>query len=284
LIPKVEREHPEIANLVRRMDFYGLDSAFDYDPLWKRMEELRVPATFHGQTVGTWFGPLSPSTNTFNRLVTVGHQYPALVLALLLGGVVQRFPKLKFLFLEAGAGWISSLYVSLIGVAMKRGKGGIQKYNPANIDVAQVKRLVAEWGSDRERRHLDWIDTITQDLVTPEVLDDFAAVDFSTPQELRDLFVEHFYAGTEADDYSNGFACGKLPHGARIRTTFGSDIGHWDVTDGLDCLPEAYELLEDGVLDAEQLEAFLFSNAYEFYTSQNPEFFVGTVLEDYQPS
>ena len=284
LIPKIEREHPEVADLVQRMDFYGLDSAYDYDPLWKRMEELGVPATFHGQTVGTWFGPLSPSINTFNRLVTPGHQYPALLLAFLLGGVVKRFPKLKFMFQEGGAGWMSSLYVSLLGVAMKRGGGGIQKYNPANLDVLELKRLVGEWGSDRERKHLDWIDTITENLVTPEVLDDFAAVDYETAEDFRDVFVEHFYAGCEADDYTNGFAYSKLPYGARLRTTFGSDIGHWDVTDACECLREAYELLEDGILDAEQLKAFLCGNAYEFYTSSNPDFFAGTVLEEYRPS
>jgi predicted TIM-barrel fold metal-dependent hydrolase len=280
-IPKVEREHPDLSSLVQRMDFYGMDSAYDYDPLWKRMVELRVAPTFHGQTVGTWFGPISPSNNTFNRLVTVGHQYPALLLAFLLGGVVKRFPRLKFMFQEGGAGWMASLYVSMLGIAMKRGGGRVENYNPARLDISELKRLVTEWGGDRERSHIDWIDNLTQDLVTPEVLDDFAAIDYSSAEEFTEVFVSHFYAGCEGDDFSNGFAYSKLPHGAQLRTTFGSDIGHWDVMDAGDCLPEAYELLEDGVLNASQLKAFLFDNAYEFYTSTNPDFFQGTTLEDY---
>ena len=36
----------------------------------------------------------------------------------------------------------------------------------------------------------------------------------------------------------------------------GSDIGHWDVPDMRDVVPEAYELVEDGRLVADQFRAF----------------------------
>ena len=42
-------------------------------------------------------------------------------------------------------------------------------------------------------------------------------------------------------------AFGKMmPLGARINERFSSDIGHFDVVDMRDPLPEAYELVEDG--------------------------------------
>jgi hypothetical protein len=284
-IPAYERElGPDAAAAIRRIDFYGLDAAYDYDPLWQRMVDLKVPATFHGQTVGTWFGPSSISNNTFNRLGAVGYSYPALLLAFLLGGVVRRFPTLKFMFQEGGAGWMSSLFCSLLGVWEKRGGHHIETYNPQRLDMAKLQALVSEYGGDRERNHLDWLADLQVGLVTPEVLDDFREVGAATALEFRDIFVEHFYAGCEADDYTNGFAYSRLPHGAELRTTFGSDIGHWDVTDATECLPEAYELLEHGILTERQLEAFLFGNAYEFYTSTNPDFFVGTTLEKYRPA
>ena len=44
--------------------------------------------------------------------------------------------------------------------------------------------------------------------------------------------------------------------------------------------PEACELVADGLLDREQLREFLFTNAVEFWTANNPNFFAGTAVED----
>jgi predicted TIM-barrel fold metal-dependent hydrolase len=279
-VAKVEREHPDAAHLARRVDFYGIDSVHDYDPVWHRCVELGVPVTFHGQTVGTWVGPVSVSNNSFNRLSVIGNNYPALLLALLLGGVVDRFPRLKFVFQEGGAGWMTALYAQLLGVWEKRNGAGIGNFDPARLDVTEFARLVEKYGGERERRHLDWVAGLTQDLATPETLDEFALVGADTAEELRDLFVSHFYAGCEADDWTNAHAFAGNPLGAVLKTTFGSDIGHWDVLEANDVLPEAFELVEDGALSPEQLRAFLFDNAAELYTSMNPSFFAGTVLED----
>src|SRR5262245_26887670 len=50
-IPKMQREYPEAAHLLWRPDYFGLDSEFDYDPVWQKCVDLRVAATFHcGQT------------------------------------------------------------------------------------------------------------------------------------------------------------------------------------------------------------------------------------------
>lgn len=45
-------------------------------------------------------------------------------------------------------------------------------------------------------------------------------------------------------------------------------------------LEEAYELVEDGLIDAEQLREFLFTNPLRLHTALNPDFFKGTVVED----
>ena len=45
----------------------------------------------------------------------------------------------------------------------------------------------------------------------------------------------------------NAVAFGKaMPLGAQINAIYSSDIGHFDVVDMRDPLPEAYELVEDG--------------------------------------
>ena len=279
-VPKVEREHPEIAHLVRRVDFLGLDSAYDYDPVWQRCVDLGVPVTFHGQTVGTWSGPIAVSNNSFNRMASVGYNYPALALALLLGGVCNRFPTLKFVFQEGGAGWLASLYAQTIGIWEKRNGAGITNFDPAKLDVDKVAELVLKYGGEREQRHLDWVRNLTDGLAAPETLDEFGLVGADTAEQLRDLFTSRFYVGCEADDNTIAHAFNQNAYGAVIKATFGSDIGHWDVLDANEVLEEACELVEHGLLTTDQLKAFLCDNAIELYTSMNPGFFKGTTIEE----
>ena len=53
-----------------------------------------------------------------------------------------------------------------------------------------------------------------------------------------------FFFGCEADDRLNALAFDRRlnPAGARLNALFGSDIGHFDVPDMREVLPEAYEL------------------------------------------
>ena len=69
------------------------------------------------------------------------------------------------------------------------------------------------------------------------------------------------------------------PFGARLNALFGSDIGHFDVPDMLEVLPEAYELVEDGHITAEDFRDFTFANAVRMWGAGNPGFFNGTVVE-----
>ena len=69
------------------------------------------------------------------------------------------------------------------------------------------------------------------------------------------------------------------PLGALVPAIFASDLGHWDVPDFDEPLEEAYELVERGILDADSLRAFVFTNPLRFYSSLDPEFFKGTAIE-----
>ena len=70
------------------------------------------------------------------------------------------------------------------------------------------------------------------------------------------------------------------PFGARLKAMFGSDIGHWDVTDASRELAEAYELVGEGLMTADDFRDFAFANCAELHASLNPDFFKGTVVED----
>ena len=70
------------------------------------------------------------------------------------------------------------------------------------------------------------------------------------------------------------------PFGARLNAMMSSDLGHWDVADMREVVPESYELLERGLLTEDDFRDFAFTNAARFYTGMNPDFFAGTVCED----
>jgi hypothetical protein len=75
----------------------------------------------------------------------------------------------------------------------------------------------------------------------------------------------------------NVTAFGKAnPFGARINAIFSSDIGHFDVPDMLSPVPEAHELVEDGLITADDFRDFTFANAARLWGTQNPRFFEGT--------
>jgi len=72
----------------------------------------------------------------------------------------------------------------------------------------------------------------------------------------------------------NGTAIGRAnPFGARINAIFSSDIGHFDVPDKLSPVPEAYELVEDGLITEADFRDFTFANAVRLWGQQNPRFF-----------
>ena len=100
-------------------------------------------------------------------------------------------------------------------------------------------------------------------------------------EDIKDLFTSRLYFGCEADDPINAWAFDRRvnPMRARLNAPFGSDIGHFDVPDMMEVLPEAYELYEDGLITADDFRDFTFANAVRLWGTVNPAFFKGTVVE-----
>ena len=266
-----------------RLDAFGIDSEYDYDPFWAKCVELRVVPGVH---TPTWGLPMreSVSNYVFTHIGQFSSGAEMFCRAVFIGGVFSRFPKLKIAALEGGVGWAASLYAGLLGHWEKRNGAAIQQYNPTNLDAEELARLVERYGGERFAGHTT---AVLQNMLRPRSfdeppnLDDFAAAPFATPEELRDAFVDHIYVGCEADDPMTALAFGgdRNPLGARFRVILGSDIGHWDVTDVSDVLGEAYELVEDGLIDADAFEEFTFTNPVRLYAGTNPHFFEGTRVE-----
>jgi predicted TIM-barrel fold metal-dependent hydrolase len=269
----------------RWVDGLGLDSAYDYDPVWARCAELGVSPTFHSTGIG--FGSrVSPTNYVANHLGNFAAGSEAVCRSLLLGGAMTRFPGLRFAFLEGGVAWAASLYADLVGHWEKRNRDALSHYDPRALDRSLLDGLVREHGSDAFVERLDRIDPSLRFLSDPDedpaALDEFAASGVSSAEQIRGVFAEQCFFGCEADDPMNALAFDARLHpmGARLQAMFASDIGHWDVPDFRGVLGEAWELVEDGRLDEDAFRAFTFTNAARLFTGTRPDFFAGTVVED----
>jgi len=113
-----------------------------------------------------------------------------------------------------------------------------------------------------------------------ENLDDYHRCEIKEKADFKELFVDKFYFGCEADDRLNGVAFQENIHrGAKLNALYSSDVGHWDVQDMNDVVTSAYGLIEKGVMKPDDFRRFTFENPARFWTSTNPDFFKGTILE-----
>jgi predicted TIM-barrel fold metal-dependent hydrolase len=284
-VPVLEEENPEASKLIEWYDVIGIDSPHDYDPVWAKCRELRVAPSFHNGARSILLRN-SPSNFCYNHIghfASAGH---AVAKALFFGGVTRRFPDLNFAFLEGGVGWASMLYADLIGHWEKRNRQAIERTNPGRLDRGALLALVEKHGRpavvDGVRQGAG-LDGDTNSALTGglEDLDDYFRCGIERADDIRDLFVPRFYFGCEADDPANAWAFNRAvnPLGARLNALFSSDIGHFDVPDMAEVVPEAYELVEHGLLDDHDFRDFMFANAVRFWGEVNPDFFKGTVVE-----
>ena len=229
---------------------------------------------------------------TFNHVGHFAGASHVFAKALIFGGVLQRFPQLRFGMLEGGAAWAVNLLEDMIGHWEKRHASAmLDNLSPANIDLAQLKELLARYGGPAYAGHIDEIvagpstlkpfystETLAaRDHNAGPPLDDFEASGVQSADDLRRLFAERFFFGCEADDPTAAWA---YRGRSRLNPMFSSDIGHFDVTDMSGVLEEAHELLEDGDLTEDEFRSFTFGNAARLHTALNPDFFKGTVVEN----
>jgi predicted TIM-barrel fold metal-dependent hydrolase len=284
-VPALAEEHPEAARLAEWYDVIGIDSDHDYDPVWARCRALRVAPSFHNGARSILLRN-SPSNFCYNHIghfASAGH---AVAKALFFGGVTRRFPDLNFAFLEGGVGWACMLYADLIGHWDKRNRQAIEKTNPDRLDREALLQLARRYGGEtlvEAVRRGEGLDGDTNSRLTGgiEDLDDYFRCTIERKEDIRDLFVPRFYFGCEADDPVNAWAFNRRanPMGARLNALFSSDIGHFDVPDMADVVPEAHELVEHGLLTDDDFRDFMFANAVRFWGEVNPDFFKGTVVE-----
>jgi predicted TIM-barrel fold metal-dependent hydrolase len=283
-------QFPEIARYASYIDFYGLDSEYDYDPFWAKVVELGVPVTTHYGSQG-WTGRASISNYMNNHIGHFADGSQAFAKALFFGGVTRRFPELRFGLLEGGADWGAHVYIHLVDRFSKRNIKALQNYNPDLADANVLFDLFQQYGADLTKDHSLTKEKLAESVLgssftrfsrqpVGEELEDFAAAGIETIEDIRDRWVNSFFFGSESDDrtIATAFNDKANPLGVKINAIYSSDVGHWDVPDLTAPLAESWELVQEGVISEADFKAYVFSNPYKFYTEANPNFFEGTAI------
>ena len=274
----LDGKDPEVSRYAFWLDQFGVDSAHDYDPVWARAQELGVSVAFHSGFIG--MTPYrSTSSYVFNHLSMLADGQQSLAKSLFLGGVTRRFPEMNFAFLEGGVAWAVALYSDIIGHWEKRNVDALKRHlDPALIDRALLAEMLERYapGAPRVSGGLS-----RRPAEQEATLDEWAACEISAAEDIRELYVDRFWFGCEADDPMTSLAFNTKvnPFGAELQVMMGSDISHWDLPDVSEVLSEAYEMVEHEWIDEEAFRAFTFTNPARFYTGTNPKFFEGTAVE-----
>lgn len=105
-----------------------------YDPLWKVCEDLGVVLNLHGGTGSPDYGRYPAAPLVFINEVGFYSQRP--LVQFILGGILDRFPGLKFAITETGCSWVPGLLAqldTLLAQIRKTGRTGELAYDTSSV-------------------------------------------------------------------------------------------------------------------------------------------------------
>src|SRR5271170_5750180 len=232
-VDSVARGEVDTDRLAGWYEVFGIDSLYDYDPVWAKCREVGIAPTFHsaGSNQALRNSPTNFTYNHIGHFADAGH---AAAKGIFLGGVTRRFPELRFAFLEGGVGWGAQLFGDLIEHWERRNAKALERMDPAKLDRKLLMDLVVKHG------YADMAEALRErdGYPNPEAhltggraeLDDFAACKITCKEDWIDLYAKPYYFGCEADDRMNVCAFSRAnPFGAQLSAIYSSDIGHFDV-------------------------------------------------------
>jgi uncharacterized protein len=136
-----------------------------YEPLWNTLEDLDVPLAIHtgtGTAADEMLYYYLPRLRTAQTTVafTIGNMLAST--ALIMGGVLERHPKLRVVHLESGAGWVA-FWLDRLAASVQGGFRGLeipglkmhpidyfrrQCYISADPDDPGIKQVIEVMGDD----------------------------------------------------------------------------------------------------------------------------------------
>jgi predicted TIM-barrel fold metal-dependent hydrolase len=137
-----------------------------YDPFWAVAQDLGLPVGLHVIARPGYFGsewyqhPTFKGSPFYFLSVTLGFDIQASFVSFFEGGTLERFPRLKLLVLEVGAGWVphfiermdSKWEHSGFMTACKRPPSEYfrrQVWAGADVDESMIPPASERWGSDK---------------------------------------------------------------------------------------------------------------------------------------
>src|SRR5256885_5303956 len=176
--PSVPKGNLDADRLAVWYEVFGIDSIYDYDPVWEKCREVGIAPTFHstGSNQALRNSPTNFTYNHIGHFADAGH---AAAKGIFLGGVTRRFPELRFAFLEGGVGWAAQLFGDLIEHWERRGAPALERMKPEKLDRKLLLSLVEnhcyDCIADALKGRYRWPRPDTQDLAGNRAeLDGFA--------------------------------------------------------------------------------------------------------------
>ena len=267
--PNVPQPHPAAPERFPDIRVPKALSHPDFHPLYAAAQELGVSIAIHGAPGMQLAGGTSDQLDTFTLVhVFANRSMQQMAIAkLIFDGVMESFPKLRFGFLEAGAGWLPDFFFSLREHWEKR----IARFDPTLepgvgeflLEFARERRAGADLNLRRKARQLmGALFERAEDEASAEEREAFL---YEHPNLPRDPF-EYLERGQifvtfEPDDPSPGWLPQALGETGRRVCGMAVDYGHWDAALD-DCVGRVAN--RPGI-DPDYAVRLLSTNALDFY-------------------
>jgi hypothetical protein len=239
-------------------------------PLYEAAQALEVSIGIHGTPGSYLCGGSSDQVDTFALVHIFGHrcQQQMAISKLVMDGVMERFPRLRFGFLEAGCGWLPDLMHALHEHWEKRVRDFDPSYRPPAaqfaMEVLRDRNRARGLTLRRRVRNLwDYARTARSAPRNGEANHDAYLFEHRDLQRNPDEYLQRgqIFVTFEPDDPAPIYLPMALgPAGARV-AGWSVDYGHWD---GVltNCVRRITESPDIG---AEYAVRLLSSNTLEFY-------------------
>jgi predicted TIM-barrel fold metal-dependent hydrolase len=242
----------------------------DFHPIYRECERLDVAIGIHGAPGMQLAGGSSDQLDTFTLVHAFANRsmQQMAIARLIFDGVMEAFPRLRFGFLEAGAGWLPDLMHNLHEHWEKR----IRDFDPS-VEPS-VRDFLSEFS--RERNASGKLGLLRKAKQVRDVLSRRSGSDLASADELHSFRYEHpqlvrdpleylergqIFLTIEPDDPCPVYLAAALGDPGRYVAGLAVDYGHWDATLD-DCVGR---IADNPAIDAYYAVRLLSSNALEFY-------------------
>jgi len=268
--PNLPKPHPDAPDRFPAIRVPRPLSDPAFFPLYEAARELDVAIGIHGAPGVQLAGGSSDQIDSFTLVhVFANRSMQQMALSkLIFDGVMERFPGLRFGFLEAGAGWLPDLMHSLHEHWQKR----IVEFDPTLQPSAT--EFVREFARERDSggrlgllKKSRQLMSVILSKAPPEHVDRQAleAFWYEHPNLTRDPweYVERgqVFLSVEPDDPAPRWLPRAMGDAGRRICGLAIDYGHWDAT-LRDCVGQ---VVDDDALDHDQKLGILSRNALAFY-------------------